>query len=48
MIQERKKVLNDFLWVIINKRKRLSNGCSDKIKVNWRYSGTELITIINA
>jgi hypothetical protein len=42
MIQEESAKV--FLWVIINKRKDYRTVC-DKIKVNWRYSGTELITI---
>jgi hypothetical protein len=42
MIQE-KKVL-DFYGIII-KGKIIERACNDKIKVKWRYSGTERITI---
>jgi hypothetical protein len=42
----RKKVLNDFLWNN-NKGKIIERACNDKIKVKWRYSGTERI-ITNA
>jgi hypothetical protein len=41
----RKKVLNDFYGIIINKGKIIERACNDKIKVKWRYSGTERITI---
>jgi len=41
----RKKVPNDFHGTIINKGKIIERIGNDKIKVNWRHSGTELITI---
>jgi hypothetical protein len=42
-----RKVLNDFYGIIINKGKIIERACNDKIKVKWRYSGTERI-ITNA
>ena len=41
----RKKVPNYFHGIIINKGKITERIGNDKIKVNWRHHGTELITI---
>lgn len=41
----KKKVPKDFYGIIINKGKIIERIENNIIKVNWRHSGTELITI---
>ena len=41
----KKKVPNEFYGIIINKGKIIERISNEKIKVNWRHSGTEILTI---
>lgn len=44
-IDLKEKAPNDFYGIIINKGKIIERIGNDKVKVKWRHSGTELITM---